>query len=318
MKYSFVIPCYRSEHTIRMVVKELLTEIEKECIRDYEIILVNDCSPDHVWDVIQELTMECPYIYGICLARNFGQHAALLAGYSRCSGDIVISLDDDGQAPIDELHKLIEELALGYDVVYAYYEEIKQNCIRKIGTKIATGMSKALLGAPDDFKGSSFYAARKFVVDEMIRYDNAYPYLLGLVLRTTRKIGCVKTNHRQRSSGASGYSLRKLFSLWMNGFTAFSVKPLEAGVWLGLIFAVIGLAGGAFTVIHKILNPSIQAGWSSTISILLTIGGVILLMLGIIGEYIGRIYICINKAPQYVIREESGNGTKNRENEAEG
>lgn len=313
MKYSFVIPCYRSEKTIRMVVDELITEIEKEGISDYEIILVNDCSPDNVWDVIKKLTDESEYIHGICLARNFGQHAALMAGYAKCSGDVIVSLDDDGQAPIDELNKLFAELEQGYDVVYAYYEEIKQSCFRRAGTKIATQMSKALLGAPSDFKGSSFYVVRKFVVDEMLRYENAYPYLLGLVLRTTRRIGWVQTNQRRRVVGKSGYSLGRLVSLWLNGFTAFSVKPLEVGVWIGILFAFAGLGGGIFTVIRKICTPSIQAGWSSTISILLTVGGIILLMLGIIGEYIGRIYICINKAPQYVIREESGKAiTKNR------
>lgn len=314
MKYSFVIPCYRSERTIRMVVDELIKEIKKEGIDDYEIILVNDCSPDNVWDVIKKLTEELEHIHGICLARNFGQHAALMAGYARCSGEVVVSLDDDGQAPIDELSKLLDKMEQGCDVVYAYYEEIKQSCFRRIGTKIATQMSKTLLNAPSDFKGSSFYVARKFVIDEMLRYENAYPYLLGLVLRTTRRIGWVQANHRKRAVGKSGYSLGRLVSLWLNGFTAFSVKPLEVGVWLGILFAFAGLGGGVYTVIHKICHPSVQAGWSSTISILLTIGGIILLMLGLIGEYIGRIYICINKAPQYVVREEiEGTITKRQE-----
>lgn len=318
MRYSFVIPCYRSEKTIRMVVCELITEITKLGICDYEIILVNDCSPDHVWSVIQELKDEFEHIRGICLARNFGQHAALMAGYARCSGDVIISLDDDGQAPIDELDKLLAELDQGNDVVYAYYEEIKQSGFRRFGTKAATQMSKVLLGAPSDFKGSSFYVARKFVIDEIIRYENAYPYLLGLILRATRRIGYVQTSHRQRAVGKSGYSLRKLVSLWMNGFTAFSVKPLEIGVWIGVLFAFAGLAGGVATVVRKIIYPSVAAGWSSTISILLTIGGIILLMLGLIGEYIGRIYICINKAPQYVVREEVGADATEGRREAEG
>lgn len=306
MKYSFVIPCYRSEKTIEMVVNELIMEINKEKIDTYEIILVNDCSPDNVWDVIKELTIKYNNVCGVSLAKNFGQHAALLAGYARCTGDVIVSLDDDGQAPVNELDKLICELNRGYDVVYAYYEEIKQKSFRKFGTRFATQMSKILLGAPEDFKGSSFYAARKFVVDEMIKYDNAYPYLLGLVLRTTRRIGYVQTSHRERTTGKSGYSLRRLFALWLNGFTAFSVKPLEIGVWLGFIFSILGFAGGIFTVINKICNTDVLVGWSSTISIIMIIGGVILLMLGLIGEYIGRIYICINKAPQYVIREEIG------------
>ncbi len=306
MKYSFVIPCYRSEHTIGQVVMELLSEIQKEGLLDYEIILVNDCSPDNVWQTIKQLTQAHHNIYGISLARNFGQHAALMAGYARATGDIVVSLDDDGQAPIDELYKLLDELERNdRDVVYAYYQEIKQTRFRRFGSAVAAQMSRMLLDAPKDLKASSFYAARRFVIDEIVRYENAYPYLLGLVLRVTKKIGCVQTAHRRRAEGVSGYTFRRLFSLWLNGFTAFSVKPLEIGMWLGIAFAICGFLGGIFTIIRKIYHPEIVAGWSSMISVLLIIGGVVMLMLGLIGEYVGRIYICINKAPQYVVKEDT-------------
>lgn len=307
MKYSFVIPCYRSEQTIKHVVEELIAETKKENIADYEIILVNDCSPDGVWNVIQDIAQAYSFVNGINLAKNFGQHAALLAGYARTTGDIIVSLDDDGQAPIDELYKLLEELKNEKDVVYAYYEEIKQTGFRRFGTLVATRMSQMLLGAPNDFKGSSFYVAKRFVIDEMLRYNNAYPYLLGLVLRTTRRIGCVQTNHRQRLEGTSGYNLKSLVSLWLNGFTAFSVKPLEIGVWLGIIFSILGFIGVIVTIIHKLCNPLVAVGWTSIISIMLIIGGILLLMLGLIGEYVGRIYICLNKSPQYVVREDTFN-----------
>lgn len=303
MKYSFVIPCYRSEKTINNVICELNLEIQKNNIIDYEIILVNDCSPDNVWDEIKNLISKDNRIKGINLAKNFGQHAALLAGYKLSTGDLVVSLDDDGQSPINELDKLLDCIASGNDVVYAYYPEIKQRLFRKIGTRIATEMSKIMLGAPKDFRGSSFYVARKFVIQEIINYNNPYPYLLGLILRTTRKIGYVETKHRCRLEGSSGYNLKSLFSLWMNGFTAFSVKPLEIGTIIGFIFSVLGLVTGIVTVIRKIINPSIIAGWSSLFSIVLFVGGITLLILGLIGEYIGRIYICLNNAPQYVIRE---------------
>lgn len=305
MKYSFVIPCYRSEHTIKKVVDELVLELKKEKIDNYEIVLVNDCSPDNVWYEIKRIASDNKHVSGVCFSRNFGQHAALLAGYARCTGDVIVSLDDDGQTPIDALGSLLDELNKGYDVVYAYYEDIKQSGFRKFGTKFATLMCKIFIDAPKEFKGSSFYAAKRFVIDEMIKYNNAYPYLLGLVLRTTRKIGYVQTPHRKRLAGKSGYSLRSLFSLWLNGFTAFSVKPLEIGAWLGAVLAVGGFAGGLITVINKLCNPDVLIGWSSIICIMLIIGGAILLMLGLIGEYIGRIYICINKAPQYVVCEET-------------
>ena len=304
MKYSFVIPCYRSENTIEIVVRELTEKLNTINIDDYEIILVNDCSPDNVWEKIVSLTNDDNHISGVNLAKNFGQHAALLAGYARVKGDYVVSLDDDGQAPIDELDKLISKIEEGYDVVYSYYEEIKQKRYRKFGTWLAAKMAQVMLGAPKDFKGSSFYIARKLVIDEIVKYDNPYPYLLGLTLQVTRKIGYVEVHHRKRLEGSSGYSFKSLVSLWLNGFTAFSVKPLEIGTVVGVFFAFVGFLGGIITIVRKLLNPAIVAGWSSMISVMLFIGGMVMLMLGLIGEYIGRIYICINHAPQYVVREE--------------
>ena len=221
---SFVIPCYRSEHTVCDVVDELLNKIHKLNIKKYELILVNDSSPDNVWTTIKGLCSQNERIKGISLARNFGQHAALLAGYSFVEGDIVVSLDDDGQAPIDELDLLLNKLDEGYDAVYAYYDEIKQTEFRKFGTWMASKMGQIMIGFPKDFKGSSFYVVRRFVVDEMIKYNNPYPYLGGLVFRTTHNITCVKTHQRKRTYGTSGYSFKSLLKLWLNGFTAFSVK----------------------------------------------------------------------------------------------
>lgn len=303
MKLSFVIPCYRSENTIESVVNEIGVVVNNLDINDYEIILANDCSPDNVWSVILKLAKNNPKVKGISLAKNFGQHSALLAGYSQASGDIVVSLDDDGQTPIDELGLLLNKVDEGYDVVYAYYEEIKQNAFRRFGTFMAQKMGESMIGQPKNLKGSSFYVAKKFVIDEMIKYTNPYPYLAGLVFRVTKNVTSVQTHHRKRMEGKSGYSFKRLFALWFNGFTAFSVKPLELGAYVGIIFAVLGFLYAFITMIRKILHPEIIAGWSSVVSILLILGGMILLMLGLIGEYVGRIYISINEAPQYVIKE---------------
>lgn len=303
MKLSFVIPCYRSEKTIESVVNEIGVVVNNLDINDYEIILANDCSPDNVWSVILKLAKNNPKVKGISLAKNFGQHSALLAGYSQASGDIVVSLDDDGQTPIDELGLLLNKVDEGYDVVYAYYEEIKQNAFRRFGTFMAQKMGESMIGQPKNLKGSSFYVAKKFVIDEMIKYTNPYPYLAGLVFRVTKNVTSVQTHHRKRMEGKSGYSFKRLFALWFNGFTAFSVKPLELGAYVGIIFAVLGFLYAFITMIRKILHPEIIAGWSSVVSILLILGGMILIMLGLIGEYVGRIYISINEAPQYVIKE---------------
>ena len=302
-KVSFVIPCYGSERTIQNVVEELRTEISHLRIEEYEIILVNDCSPDCVWDVIKDLCKHDNHIRGISLARNFGQHAALLAGYSISEGDIVISLDDDGQAPVDEINLLLEKINEGYDGVYGYYEEIKQNAFRRFGTWMAEKMGHIMIGLPRGFKGSSFYATRGFVVKEMLKYENPYPYLIGLLYRTTHNITCVSVHQRERKYGKSGYSFARLFKLWLNGFTAFSVKPIRIGTIVGMLIALIGFLAVVVLVIRKLVNPGIALGWTSTISVILIVGGLILAMLGLVGEYVGRIYISINNSPQYVIKE---------------
>lgn len=306
-KFSFVIPCYRSENTIEMVVEEIKSEMaDKRPDDDFEIVLVNDCSPDGVWHVIEKLAETERNIIGINLAKNFGQHSALLAGYGKCSGDYVVSLDDDGQAPLDSLNDLVLKLEEGYDVVYAYYREVKQNLFRCFGSWMAEKMGEVMLEPPKGFKGSSFYVARKFVIDEMTRYRNAFPYLVGLVLRTTRKIAWVETTHRSRLEGTSGYSFWRLLSLWLNGFTAFSVKPLEFSTIAGFFFALLGFVFSVFVIVRRILGITTLEGWSTIIALILIIGGLILMMLGLIGEYIGRIYICINESPQYVIKDVVG------------
>ncbi len=302
-KISFVIPCYGSENTIENVVEEINEEMVKHLQFDYEIIMVNDSSPDSVWDVITSICKKYPNTKGINFSRNFGQHAALMAGYKCCTGDIVFSLDDDGQAPVDEIFKLINKLEEGYDVVYGKYPKIKQNKFRILGSLINEKMTEIMLDKPKNIKVTSFFVARKFVIDEMLKYDNAYPYVIGLVLRTTNKITNIEVNQRERADGKSGYTFKKLLSLWLNGFTAFSIKPLRIASILGFIVAFAGFIYGIFTIINKILNPNVIIGYSSMMAVILFIGGMIMMLLGMVGEYIGRIYISINKSPQFVIKE---------------
>lgn len=305
-KISFVIPCYRSEKTVLIVVDEIERTMAGRSELDYEIILVNDGSPDHVWQVIEKRSNEDPRVLGINLAKNFGQHAALMAGYNHCTGDCIVSLDDDGQTPADKVFLLIDELEKGYDVVYASYPENHQNAFRRWGSNFAKKMSDYMFDIKDDRKGSSYFVVRRFVIDEIIRYDHSYPYISGLILRTTRNIGVVSVPHRDRIEGRSGYNLKSLISLWLNGFTAFSVKPLELGIFIGVGMAMLGFAYAVYTIIRRLFVPTVVEGWSSLISITLIVGGIIMVMLGLIGEYIGRIYICINNSPQYVVKEISG------------
>ena len=306
-KISFLIPCYRSALTLEGVTTEI--DETMAAMKDrytYEIVLVNDCSPDDTFEVIRKLANSRDNVIGINLARNFGQHSALMAGFRYCSGDITVCLDDDGQTPANEVGKLLDKIEEGYDAVYAKYDHKKHSLFRNFGTVMNEEMARFLLGKPKELYVSSYFAVRKFVVEEMLRYENPYPYVIGLVLRTTKRIANVNVNHRQREIGTSGYTLSKLLGLWLNGFTAFSVKPLRIATMMGGLFAVVGFVYGIYTVIRKLVNPIAPLGWSSTMAALMFIGGFMLLMQGLVGEYIGRIYISMNSAPQFVIREVIG------------
>ncbi len=305
-KISFVIPCYRSENTIGHVVADIDTTMQRPELKtayEYEIILVNDCSPDNTLGVIRKLCEEKKYVKGIAFARNFGQHAALMAGLRQASGDYVVCLDDDGQTPAEEVDKLLSKLEEGFDAVYAKYAHKQHSGFRNLGSKVNELMTRIMLEKPKELYISSYFAVKRFIVDDMIRYENSYPYVIGLVLRATKNITNVEVNHREREEGASGYTLKKLLGLWFNGFTAFSVKPLRIATCIGAFSAFVGFAYGIYTVIKKFVNPAVPMGFSSTMAAIVFFGGMIMLMLGLIGEYIGRIYISMNNSPQYVIRE---------------
>ena len=302
-KLSFVIPCYGSETTIEIVVNEIRETLKQRPEYDDEIILVNDCSPDRVWPRIRALALADSHITGIDLAKNFGQHAALMAGYRHCTGDLIISLDDDGQTPACELFTLVDKMKEGWDVVYASYAHKMHSGFRNFGTWMNERMTESLIGKPKGLRVTSYFIMRRFIADEILRYENAYPYIEGLIFRATRNIANVPVTHHERMVGESGYTFSKLLALWFNGFTAFSVKPLRIATFCGSACACIGFLYGIYVVIRKLVDSSIEMGWSSIIASIFFLGGLILIMLGMIGEYIGRIYISINNAPQYTIRQ---------------
>lgn len=302
-KVSFVIPCYRSEHTLPHVVAEIEKTMKELNQYEYEIILVNDCSPDNTGGVIRGLCSENKAIKGISFSRNFGQHAALMAGLRQSQGDYVVCLDDDGQTPADEAGSLLTKLEEGYDAVYARYDHKKHSAFRNLGSKVNEMMTRIMLDKPAELYISSYFAVQRFVVEDMIRYENSYPYVIGLVLRATKNITNVLVKHREREEGSSGYTLKKLLGLWFNGFTAFSVKPLRIATAIGTFFACLGFLYGFYTIIKRFVNPEVPMGFSSMMSAIVFFGGMIMVLLGLIGEYIGRIYISLNNSPQYVVRE---------------
>ena len=228
-KVSFVIPCYRSEKTLEGVITEIKDTMGKDGRYDYEVILVNDSSPDNTWETIQRICEENENVTGINLSKNFGQHAALMAGMRETDGDFVVCLDDDGQTPANEVGKLLDALEDGSDAVYARYGNKKHSLFRNFGSWVNDLMTRIMLGKPKELFISSYFGVKRFVVDDMLRYQNSYPYVIGLVLRATKKIVNVDVNHREREEGRSGYTLKKLLGLWFNGFTAFFKKEKTMG-----------------------------------------------------------------------------------------
>ena len=302
MKISFVIPCYRSEKTVGGVVAEIISTIEKSDY-DYEIICVNDCSPDDVWRVLKDLAGCNKKIKAVCLAKNMNKPSALMAGFNFVTGDYVVFLDDDGQYPMDHVFDLIKPLDEGFDASMARYPKKKQSGFKNFGSWVNSVMAKAMINKPKDLQVSNFVAVKRFVVDEIIKYNLPYPYFSGLLLRTTSKVTNVEMEERARTVGTSTFTFAKLIGVWMNGLTAFSIKPLRLASLIGTAYALLGFLFGTYTIIYKILNPAVPKGYSSTIAVIMFTCGIMMLMLGLIGEYLGRIYICINKSPQFVVRE---------------
>ena len=302
--YSVVIPCYKSEQTIETVVQSTLEEMGRMGRKEIEIVLVNDCSPDEGKTIakLKELSKKYSCVKVIDLAKNVGQHNAMMAGLRNASGDVIISMDDDMQTRPSELSKMFQTFDKGYDVVYGCYPEKKESPFRLFGSWVNKVCVTYCLQKPKEIKSSSFWIMRKFVKDSIIEYRGAHTYLLGLILRTTHNIKSVEVQHFEREIGTSGYTLKSLIGLWSN-IIGFSTKPLHLAMQCGYL-----LAGGSFlaaivVIIKKILNPAITVGWASTIVAIFFSLGIILLFMGLIGEYAGRMYLHVNNEPQYVIRE---------------
>lgn len=298
---NFIIPCYKSANTIRIVVEGIIASIK--AWYDYRIILVNDCSPDNVFDVIAKLCNEDKNILGINLSRNFGQQSARMAAIPYIKGEYVVFMDDDGQHPAHEIPKLIDALKDGHDIAYALFKHKKANWFKKFGSWVNKKMADLLIDKPKDTNPSSFFAMKSFVAEALINYSSPFPYLFGYFMNVTQNITSVEIEHLPRIEGRSTYTFGKLLRLWLNGFTSFSVVPLRAASFVGMLCAVLGFIWGGIVVIRKLVIPDIAIGYSSMMSIILFIGGMIMIMLGLLGEYIGRMFITMNHIPQYIIKD---------------
>lgn len=298
-KISFVIPCYYSQDTLESVVEEVICEFHDD---EIEIVLVNDGSTDNTYNVIKSLCKKYSFIKGFSLAKNFGQDGARMAGYKYCTGDYIVSLDDDGQNPPKEAHKLIKKLEEGYDVAFGKYIVKKHSKFKNFGSKVNDKMANIIIGKPKDLRLCSYFAMTSFVAKEIVKYEGAFPYVWGLILRTTNNITNEVIEHKSREVGESTYTFAKLLGLWLNGFTAFSVKPLRIASFTGVCFSFIGFVFAIYIIVSKLIFGIETGGWASLMSIVLFTNGVLMIMIGLMGEYVGRIYMTENRAPQYVVR----------------
>lgn len=301
---SIVVPVYRSAPILPALVDETLQAMRGlELDSRFEIVFVNDASPDNSWDAIRQLSERHPFVTGVRLRKNVGQHNALMAGLRQARGELVVLMDDDLQHPPQAIGEMIAALSQGFDVCYTRYRNRQHALWKRLGSKFNDYIAGLLLNKPRNLYLSSFKAIRRPVVDEMVKYDGPYTYVDGLILGITGSITSVDINHRSRLEGTSNYTLRKLISLWMKMATSFSVGPLRLATYLGFLLSAASALMILFVVVSRLTHPDFAPGWASLMAAILLIGGIQTFCIGLIGEYLGRTYLKINGKPQYSVAE---------------
>lgn len=302
LRVSIVIPVYRGATSIGALVDTLIESLSP--LYTLEIILVNDCSPDNSEEICIRLFTVYPSIVKFySLAKNVGEHNAVMAGLNKCTGEWIVIMDDDFQNPVSEVIKLVSFASEHtYDVVYTWYERKKHSFLRNTGSRINNSVATILLKKPRKLYLSSFKAINRFLVNEIITYTLPYAYIDGLILGITSNIGQLLVEHRPRVQGRSSYTVKKLISLWMNMFTNFSVIPLRIAMSVGFIFALVGFILGMEIVYEKIVNPALPVGFAFLAFAITIFSGIQLIAIGMMGEYLGRMFLAQNKKPQFTIR----------------
>lgn len=298
---SIVVPVYRGAASVGLLVDALAA---LKIPGGHEVILVNDGSPDNSAEVCRALAArsDLPVTF-VNLSRNFGEHNAVMAGLRHVRGDYVITMDDDLQNPISEVVKLFEHArAGGWDVVYTYYAQKKHAAWRNLGSRFANKVADILLDKPRGLYLSSFRCMSAFVVSCVTRYEGPFPYVDGLIMQSTQHIDSIPVEHMERASGQSNYTLRRLVRLWLNLFINFSAMPLRLSVVAGFVIGLLGMIGCIMVVAEALINAP-PPGWASLMAATLLIAGVQMVMLGIIGEYLGRLFLTANRKPQSLVRE---------------
>ena len=298
---SFVVPLYNTGEALERLLgafRDLKWEVP------FELVLVNDGSPDGTGDRVPGLMDGLPFrVVFVDLARNFGEHAAVLEGFRHVSGKYVVNLDDDLQNPISEAVKLVEHLrGSRADVVYARYEEKKHHWFRNLGSWMTNRVASWLLGKPKRLYLCSFRAMRRGLVEDITKYTGPYPYVDGLILGATQRIETLLVEHEERVAGESGYTLRKLVRLWMNMFFNFSIMPLRLSSLLGAALCLTGLLALVAVLVELVVFGIRAPGWASLMAGTFVFSGAQLIMLGVIGEYVGRAFMTVSGKPQSLVR----------------
>ncbi|GAB1488549.1 glycosyltransferase family 2 protein [Opitutaceae bacterium] len=298
---SFVIPLYNSETTLRAVVRDIESLVVEG---GHEIVLVNDGSRDGTSALCAQLVREARVpITVIEHARNYGEHNAVLTGWRHARGAYVVNLDDDGQNPPSEAIKLYAHARReGIDAVFGHYADKRHAAWRNWGSRFTNAVTDLMLDKPSGFYLSSFRCVTALVAREVSAYTGPFPYIDGLILQVTQRIGSVQVEHIDRTAGRSGYTLRKLVRLWLSTFVNFSVMPLRFATMLGLAMAAAGFVGIGLVTFWWLNDTGPAFGWGSLMASLLLFSGVQLVMLGLIGEYLGRMFLTVNQRPQSVVR----------------
>jgi undecaprenyl-phosphate 4-deoxy-4-formamido-L-arabinose transferase len=297
---SIVVPVYNGADSIG----ELVGALENlEIAGGLEIVLVNDGSPDNSRAVCRALVERARVpITLVDLARNYGEHNAVMAGLRHTRGAHVITMDDDLQNPPEEVVRLLAfAQESGLEVVYTHYDEKRHSLWRNLGSRFTNWIAGFVLDKPRGFYLSSFRCMSAFVVREITRYDGPFPYVDGLILQVTQDIDRLLVRHLPRAVGRSNYTLRRLLRLWISMFINFSVMPLRISTLTGFALSLLGTAGVAATLIEALFF-STPAGWASLAVAVLLLSGVQLMILGIVGEYLGRLYLTANRKPQSVVK----------------
>jgi undecaprenyl-phosphate 4-deoxy-4-formamido-L-arabinose transferase len=298
---SFVIPLYNSSATIETLVQQI-EELSVE--GGHEIVLVNDGSSDSTASVCRDLVRrsKIPIVY-VEHARNFGEHNAVMTGWRHASGAHVVNIDDDGQHPPIEAVRLWRHAKESdVDVVFGHYHVKQHSLWRNFGSWLTNRMTDWALEKPPGFYLSSFRCVSALVAREVAKNTGPAPYIDGLILQVTQRIGSLTVRHEERKAGASGYTFRRLIRLWMSAWINFSILPLRVATVLGLAMAALGLAGFGWVVWLRVTHQGPAFGWGSLMAALLVFAGAQLVLLGVIGEYLGRMYLTVNQRPQSVVR----------------